>query len=388
MLTAGLLMGLALMSAAGSLATDMYLPSLVGMTRELHTSSSLAQFTLSAFMVGMAIGQLVIGPVSDVHGRRRLMIGGSVVFLLSSLAAAFVDSIWVLIGLRMVMGFAGGTGPVVSRAIIADLARGREAARAFSVMMAIQGLAPVVAPILGGQLAGPIGWRGIFVVLAGFNLAMVLVAVLLVPESLPAERRAEPGLARLAPSFAQVLGDRVFVGHALSMAITFGVMFGYISASPFVLEKQLGLRSSTYSLAFAGNAVMVILASLLNSRLIRTHEPVRIARSGMAMTVCGSLGLLLNGIAGPRLWPTLGLLAFSVFGVGLVLGNTTALGAAQVPHAAGAGSAVMGAAQFLVAGIVSPLVGLGADAAVSMAVVMLACAVGANLCHYGLTRAG
>ncbi|MCI1747530.1 MAG: multidrug effflux MFS transporter [Acidipropionibacterium sp.] len=388
MLSTGLLAGLAVLSAAGALGTDMYLPGLVGMASELHTTSSMAQFTLSAFMIGMAIGQLLLGPLSDSYGRRRLMIGGSVVFMLASLGAALANSVWLLIGLRLLMGAAGGAGAVLARAVVPDLASGRTAARAFSVMMAIQGLAPIIAPILGGQLVGPIGWRGIFLVLSGFNLAMVAIAVFVVPESLPPERRTPGGLRRLLPSIAVVLRRRVFVGHAISMAVTFGVMFSYISASPFVLERQLGLRSATYSLAFAANALMVTLASLLNTRLITQFGLRSIARVGLAAALCGSLGLLVNGLVGPRLWATLPLLAGTVFGVGLVLGNVTAMGAAQVRDAAGAGSAVMGACQFLVAGIVSPLVGLGSNAALSMGIVMLICAIAANAAHYLLSRGG
>ncbi len=385
-LSTGLLAGLALLSAAGPLGTDMYLPTLVGMASDLRTSSSMAQFTLSAFMIGLAIGQLLIGPLSDSYGRRRLLIGGSVVFMLGSLGAALANSIWLLIALRLLMGAAGGAGSVLARAIIPDLAGGRAAARAFSVMMAIQGLAPIVAPILGGLLAGPIGWRGIFTVLSGFNVVMVLIAVFVVPESLPPQRRAAGGLRRLLPGIAVVLHRRVFVAHALSMAVTFGVMFSYISASPFVLEDQLGLRSTSYALAFAGNALMMTLASLLNTRLINRFGLRSIARVGLTVVLCGVAGLLINGLAGPRLWATMPLLAATVFGVGLVLGNVTAMGAAQVRDAAGTGSAVMGAGQFLMAGIVSPLVGLGPNAALSMAVVMTVCALAAVAAHYGLAR--
>lgn len=179
---------------------------------------------------------------------------------------------------------------------------------------------------------------------------------------------------------------RVFVGHALSMAVMFGVMFSYISASPFVLESQLGLHSTTYSLAFAANAVMVTVASILNTRLIKHFSMRGIVRTGLAMGLLGAMGLIANGTAGPWLWVTLPLLAVTVFGMGLVMGNATALGAAQARDAAGAGSAVMGALQFLVAGIVSPLVGLGSNPALTMAVVMLVCALLANAAHYLLAR--
>ncbi|AZP36547.1 MFS transporter [Acidipropionibacterium acidipropionici] len=385
-LSTTLLAALALLSAAGPLGTDMYLPTLVRMAEELHTTSSMTQFTLSAFMIGMAVGQLLIGPLSDSYGRRRLLIGGSVVFFLTSAAAVFANSIGLVIGLRFLMGAAGGTGSVLSRAIIPDLAHGRAAARGFSVMMAIQGFAPVLAPILGGLLAEPIGWRGIFAVLAGFNLLMVAAAVLMVPESLPAARRAPGGLRRLFPSIAMISRRRIYIGHALTMAVMFGVMFSYISASPFVLQRQLGLRSTMYSLAFAANAVMVTLASILNTRFIKHFSLRGIVRTGLTLGFVGSVGLVLNGLFGPWLWVTLPLLSVTVFGLGLVMGNATALGAAQVRDAAGAGSAMMGALQFLVAGVVSPLVGLGSNPALTMAVVMLVCAVLANAAHYLVAR--
>ncbi|WCC79400.1 multidrug effflux MFS transporter [Cutibacterium equinum] len=363
----------------------MYLPTFVQMTHDLATNSATVQLTLTSFMAGIAVGQLFVGPLSDARGRRPVLVAGAAVFLVTSVAAMLATSIWVLIVIRLLMGAAGGTGAVCSRAVISDLETGAAAARAFSIMMAIQGLAPIIAPILGGLLGPRIGWRGIFAVIAGFNLLMLLAALFVVPESLPQEKRSNAGLAALWRGVATACRRRVFVGYTLVLAIGFGVLFAYISASPYVLQQQLGLSSKLYALAFAINSMMIALASLVNVRLIRRFHPRNILRTTLGMMCVTTTALVLNGLFGPWLWLTLPMLAVTVFGVGLIFGNATALGTGEVGDVAGAGSGVMGAIQFLVGGLVSPLVGLGSSAALSMGVVMCACAVLALAC-LALTR--
>lgn len=385
-LTTGLLVALALLSAAAPLGTDMYLPTFVRMTSDLHTTPAMVQLTLTSFMIGMAVGQLLVGPLSDSRGRRPVLVIGAVIFLASSLAAIVATNIWFLIIVRLVMGMAGGTGLVCSRAVISDLASGAAAARAFSIMMAIQGLSPIIAPVLGGLLGPRIGWRGIFGVIAAFNLAMLVAAVAVIGETLPADRRSSGGMAALGRGIATACRRRVFVGYTLVFAVGFGVMFAYISASPYLLQEQFGMSPTTYAVAFAVNSVMIAVSSVVNVHLVSRFAPRRILTVAAVAICLTSIGLLLNGLFGPWLWVTLPLLAVTVFGVGLVLGNATALGTDEVHDVAGAGSGVMGAAQFLLAGLVSPLVGIGSNPALSMGLVMAVCAGLALLCLWGLTR--
>lgn len=353
----------------------MYLPTFVQMAQDLSTNRATVQLTLTAFMIGMAVGQLFIGPLSDARGRRSVLVVGAVIFFLTSVAAIMATSVWVLIIIRLLMGAAGGTGVVCSRAVISDMETGAAAARAFSIMMAIQGLSPIIAPVVGGLLGPRIGWRGIFAVIAGFNLLMFLAAVFVVPESLPKERRSSGGLAALWRGVVTACRRRVFIGYTLVFAICFGVLFAYISASPYVLQQQFGLSPKLYALAFAINSMMIAVASVVNVRLVRHFHPRNILRTALGVIGATTIVLLFNGLFGPWLWLTLPMLAMTVFGVGLVLGNATALGTGEVRDVAGAGSGVMGAIQFLVGGLVSPLVGMGSSPAMSMGLVMFSCAV-------------
>ena len=373
-----MLFGLALLSATAPLATDMYLPGLPVMSESLGTSTVGIQLTLTTFMAGLGVGQLIVGPLSDGWGRRRLLLAGTVVLALSSALCATAPTVEVLIAARLIQGFSGGTGIVLARAVIADRARGNEAARLFSVMMIIGGVAPIVAPLLGGVLLGPIGWRGIFWVLTGLAVLMIVAVLTVVPETLPPERRHSGGLAMLARNFGTVIGNRRFVGYAATFALGFGAMFSYISASPFVVQEVLGMTPGQFSLIFAANSVGLVAGNIVNTRLIGRFEVRNLLRYGVTqMLTAGVLLVLAVLVADTNRWLVLPLLFLVVSSLGFVMGNATALAQGQVPKAAGTGSAVMGASQFGLAALVSPLVGLGGeDTALPMA---LAIAISAAL---------
>ncbi|SER79046.1 MFS transporter, DHA1 family, bicyclomycin/chloramphenicol resistance protein [Propionibacterium cyclohexanicum] len=370
-----LLVSLALLSAAAPLGTDMYLASMVQLAQDLHTSASAAQLTLSAFMIGMGLGQLIIGPISDSIGRRRPLVIGSVCFLISSVCVALAPNIELLIALRFVMGLAGGTGVVLARAVVADLADANGAAKAYALLMAIQGLAPVIAPVLGGVLSGPIGWRGIFAVLAIFNAFMALAAIFVVPESLPASKRNGAGVSQVWHDLSAMLGNLRFIGYGIIFAVGFGVMFAYISASPFVLQGEYGLSKINYSLAFAGNAVLMAIVAAASARLVEHFQIRHLMLVGLGLMTLGTAGLVIASLLGTTpLGLVIGLLALTLAGISLSSGNATALAISALSgRAAGTGSGLLGAAQFLVAAVVSPLVGLGHRPVVSMALVMAGC---------------
>ena len=366
---------LALLSAVAPLATDMYLPSFPEMASEFSTTASAVQLTLTAFMFGLAVGQLVIGPLSDRVGRRPLMLAGTFVFVLASAACALAPSIEILTLSRLAQGFGGAAGVVLARAVITDRAYGVAAAKLFSFMMVVAGVAPVAAPLLGGVLSGLIGWRGVFWVLAGLGVVMFVGVLTLVAESLPVGRRRTGGISALAHDAKHVLGNRLFVGYVLTFVFSFGTLFSYISASPFVLQGMLGLSPLMFSVAFAANAVGLVAMSALNARLVDRFDPRALLRVGVGMLVVGSTLLVVDAVVGPNLWPTLILFWFTVSGVGLVFANATTLALVEVRAVAGTGSAVLGASQFGLAAVVAPVVGLGGEAtAVPMAVAMLASA--------------
>jgi DHA1 family bicyclomycin/chloramphenicol resistance-like MFS transporter len=333
-------------------------------------------------MIGLALGQLVIGPLSDQRGRRGLLIAGTAVCALAGLACAFAPSIGFLVAARFVQGFSGAAGMVLSRAVVSDRASGTAAARLFGLMMLIQGVAPVIAPLLGGSLVGAVGWRGVFGILAGLSALMLVGVLALVPETLPRERRRAGGIAATLRDARTVLTNRRYLGWTGALVLSFAAMFAYISASPFVLQNMLGLSVGAYSVAFAANALGLSVVSTLSAKLVERVAPRRLLTVGVVALATVSVLLLADVVLlGLPRWPTLVLLFLAVSSLGLVLGNATGLATDEVAHAAGTGSAVMGALQFGLAAVVSPLVGLGGERdALPMAVTMVVAGLGALLC--------
>jgi MFS transporter, DHA1 family, multidrug resistance protein len=362
---------LALLSAIAPLATDMYLPGLPVMAESLRTSAPSVQLTLTTFMAGLGIGQLVVGPLSDGLGRRRLLLAATVVTTIAAMVCALAPSVQTLIAARLFQGLSGGAAIVLARACIADRARGDNAARLFSIMMIIGGVAPVIAPLIGGALLGPVGWRGIFWVLAGAGFVMVLGVLTLVPETLPVEKRRGGGLAALARNLRYVVGNRVYLGYALTFIFGFGALFAYISASPFVVQNVLGLSPGQFSIVFAINASGMVIAAIANTRLLGTFRARQLLGFGVTVLLVGGAVLLIAAttIDAPSWWMLLVPLFVSVASLGFVMGNATALAQGEVTEASGTGSALLGAGQFGLAALVSPLVGVAGPAtAVPMAV--------------------
>ena len=378
-LTTPLLMGLALLSASAPFSIDMYLPALPGIVDDLDTTQSMVQLTLSGFLVGLAVGQLIVGPVSDAVGRKKLMVGGAVVAMFAAVLAALSPDIEILILARLIQGLGSGACVVLARAGVPDLARGEAAARAFSLLMTIQGVAPIVAPVVGGLLVEPLGWRGLFWVLAGVALLQLLVSVFVVRESMPVGDRSPATVRGVLGNYAYVLGNPGYRGYLVTFAFGFGAMFSYISASPFVLQEQLGLSVRVYSLIFAVNALGLVTGTYLNGRLIgRVHTPT-ILRGALINLLVGSLAVFAVLQWWPVLWLILPLLFLTIAQVGVILGNSTALGTGLVRERAGSASALMGFTQFGLAGLISPLMGLGDDPGVTMAIGMVVCAAVALL---------
>ena len=358
-LNGGTLAAFALLAAGGPFAIDMYLPAFPAIAADLNTTPSLVQLTLSTFMVGMALGQLFVGALSDTRGRHRLLVIGAVVSVAASASCALTTHINLLIAARFILGLGSGACVVLARACVSDLAHGRSAARAFSIMMTIQGLAPVIAPILGGLLAEPIGWRG-----------LLWVAVLVVRETLPAESRTSGRLKAFFGNLVAVLRNRRFVGYLLAFSFGFGGLFAYISASPFIIQGQLGLPPVVYSVVFALNSLGIVIGSMINARIVGRMEPHVLLRNATYVLAVSGVALLL---VPQSEWLVLPLLFIVASSLGFILGNATALGNGVVRERSGTGSAVMGFAQFLVGGMVSPLVGLGGNPIIATGICITVC---------------
>jgi len=368
----GLLLLLGALSAFGPLCIDMYLPGLPELRDDLGSSASLVGLTLSGCLAGLALGQLVAGPLSDARGRRAVILAGLGAFVLASVLCALAPSVWTLIALRVAQGFAGAAGIVAARATVRDRYAGAQAAHVFSLLLLVNGLAPILAPILGGQLLLVTSWRGIFLVLAAIGAVLLLACALRLPESLPPERRRTGGLRDVRRAFSMLVRDRAFVAHALSCGLAFAAMFAYISGSPFVLQEVYGVSAQEFSLLFALNAVGLVAAGRANSLLLRRHGPGRLLRAGLLLQGAGGCALLVVvatdvvGLAG-----VVPCLFVVVACIGLVLPNATALAMADFPQDAGSAAGLLGVLQYAIGAAAAPLVGLaGDDTAVPMGLVI------------------
>ncbi len=350
----------------------MYLPSLPQLAAELGTNAAVIGLTLTACLVGLALGQLVAGPVSDRMGRRRPLLAGLVAFTLASLACAAAADATQLIAYRVVQGLAGAAGIVIARAVVRDLHTGAALARFFALTMLVNGLAPILAPIIGGQLLGITSWRGVFVVLAGIG-ALLLVAVWLrLGESLPPERRRTGGMDELVRTFRSLLTDRRFVGYSLASALSFTAMFCYISSSPFVLQEHFGLSPQAFSLAFAVNAIGVVALGQLSGVLVGRVAPQRLMMAGLVLQCAGGLVLVIAAAGDASLPVILVGYLLTVAPLGLVQPNASALALADQAAHAGSASAILGATSFLVGAAIAPLTGLSAGASVLPPMVVIA----------------
>ncbi|GAA4637778.1 multidrug effflux MFS transporter [Mycolicibacterium sediminis] len=366
---------LALLTAVGPLSVDMYLPDFPAMTAEFGAAPSATQVTLMTFMVGMATGQLV-GPLSDRWGRRPLLLMGTVLCTAAGAACALAPSVGLLAVFRFLQGFGGAAGVVLSRAMVSDRAEGAAAARIFSLMMIINGAAPIVAPLIGGGLSGLIGWRGVFWILTALAVVMVLGATFVLSETHPASGHSKASRANTLREGENVLGNRHYVGYTLAFAFGFSVMFAFISASPFVLQTILGLSTVGNGIAVAANAFGLLAMNAVNARIVGRFGQRRLLTTGTALMAVFSSLVLVDAVAGPTIWVMLPLLWCTVTSLGLVVANATSLALDQVRRVAGTGSAVLGLLQYSLAAIVSPLVGLaGSATAVPMAITMTACAL-------------
>lgn len=372
-ITPALLITLGLLSAVAPFATDLYLPAFPTMVADLHTSPTHIQLTLTAFLLGLSVGQLVFGPLSDRFGRVVPLVTGAVVCVVASAVAVLAPSVEILVAARLVQGFAGAAGMVIGRAIISDLAVGNAAARAFSLMMMVSGLAPVLAPLAGGFLVGPIGWRGTMAVILVLCTVMLLAVLLVVRETHTEHRRAQLREQRTtAGSPLRDLVGRQFLGHIVAFGFGFASMMAYISASPFIYQNMMGLSSGEYGAVFGMNALGLLIVGGVSARLAGRFEARTLATVGLAVILGSAVTFLILTLTGV----TAGWLAVPLFlavsAMGLVFGNMTALALAAVPRAAGTASALLGATQFLLAAAVSPLVSIGGEhTAMPAAVVMV-----------------
>lgn len=383
----GLLALLGALSAFGPLSMDMYLPSTPDIAANLHAGQSLVQLTMSACLAGLAVGQLVAGPLSDSLGRRRPLLAGLVAFVLMSLACAAAPDIGVLIVLRFLQGMAGAAGVVLSLAMVRDLYEGPDVARILGSLTLVFGLAPVLAPVIGGQLLRFTSWRGVFGVLAGIGVVL-LAASWFLPETVPPARRSPARLGQLRADSRTLRRDRQFVGNALAVGLGTAALITYISSLPFIVEDSYGRSPQLFSLIFAVNALGLTTMAQAGARLVRRHSPARLLHASLAVQVLAGAVLVAAALTGhPPLAALLAPLFVFVAAFGMMRPNGTALALAGHAKIAGTASAYLGALQFMLGAVLAPLAGLGGrGAAVPAAIQIGILCLGAFAFQVLLTR--
>jgi DHA1 family bicyclomycin/chloramphenicol resistance-like MFS transporter len=375
-----LVLVLGVLSAIGPLATDLYLPALPQIASDLGTSEASVKLTLTSVMAGLALGQLVIGPLSDRWGRRAPLLAGIAVFTATTLAIAMVSSVEMFSLLRFGQGLSAAAGLVISRAIVRDVFDGDAAATFFSRLVLLSGLAPMLGPILGGQLLflGP--WQLLFGVLGATGLATFALVLFGLPESLPAEQRERVSPRAQLRVFGRLLRDVRFTAPTLTLALSFGMSFTYISTFSFVAHSRFGASAQEFSLVFAVTTLGMIIGNQLNAYLISKVEIHRRLFLGLAGSIASVVSLAALGASGGAslVTVTAALFVMMVF-TGLVSPNATALALdGQPPKIAGSGSALLGTLQFGIGSALASTAGMtGPVTLSSMTAVMLATAVAA-----------
>ncbi len=375
---AQLVLLLGALSAFGPISLDTYLPGLPELSADLGASASATQLTLTTCLIGLALGQVIAGPLSDAFGRRGPLLAGLVAFALASLACAAAPDVWTLAAARLVQGAAGAAGIVIGRAVVRDLHEGAAMARFLALVLVVNGVAPIVAPIAGAALLHVTDWRGVFLALAGIGVGLLAWTAATLRETLPLALRHRGGLAATLRVFARLLSDRRFLGYVLSCGFVFAAMFAYIAGSPFVLQDVYGVSQQGFSFAFGVNAAGIMAASWFGGRIVERVGPATVFAGGLALQALGAAGLLLVALADGPLAAVLVCLFCVVASIGLVFPSATTLALAGHPGSAGSASGLLGVCQYLFGAVAAPLVGLGGgDTALPMAIAIAACTLAA-----------
>lgn len=364
------------LSAFAPLAIDFYLPGFPAMATAFATDEKHIQLTLAVYFGGLAIGQLIYGPLADRFGRRVPLLSGVTLFTLASFACAYAPSLDWLIGARFVQALGGCAGMVISRAVVSDKFDAVGSAKVYSQLMLVTGLAPILAPLAGGVMVGLWGWQSIFLALSIFSVMAAIAVAVGLPETLPADKPRQP-LSGSLSRYVSLLSDRVYLGYALTGGISIAGMFAYIAGSPFVFIKLYGVPAEHYGWVFGSNAAGFILVAQLNARLLAKRGPAFLLSRTVWVYVAAALTLL--GIAALRteaLWPLLVPLFICIASLGCILPNTSACAMAGQGARAGSASALLGCIQFGVAAGAASLVGVLHDGtAMPMAMVISLCGV-------------
>jgi DHA1 family bicyclomycin/chloramphenicol resistance-like MFS transporter len=377
---------IAALTVLGPFAIDMYLPGLPALAKDLHAAESASQLTLTACLIGLALGQLLVGPLSDTLGRRPPLFVGLLGYTVASLLCALANSIELLVAFRFLQGLAGGVGVVIATAVVRDRYTGAGAAKFFSLLMVAIMISPLFAPSIGGALLHVTSWHGIFVAMAVAGVAVAGVAWAGLPETLPPARRRTGGVRDAFTTMRRLATDRTFLSFALPACLMNGATLAYVSGSAFVFQQVYGVSPQTYGYLFALNGLALIVSSQVNRMLVDRFSPFRLMRFGLILGAAASFGLLGVALSGSHalvaiMLPLMGM----IFSFGFVAPNANALALAEHGDEAGAGSALLGSLRFASGALAAPLVGVaGPGTALPMVLVMVTLALGAAAGFIGL----
>ncbi|GAA2009357.1 multidrug effflux MFS transporter [Microbacterium ulmi] len=366
------------LTALGPFTIDLYLPAFPVLEADFHTTAAAIQLTLTGTMIGFGLGQLIVGPLSDKVGRRIPLLAVTALHVLASVAAALAPTLELLAVTRVLMGAGAAAGGVVAAAIVRDLFGGKRLVVMLSRLALVSGVAPVLAPLVGSQLLRVMPWRGIFVVLAVYGAVMLVSAVFFIPETLPRARRQERGATTVWQRYLSVFSDRVFIGVLIIGGMTFSGLFSYLSASPFLFQDGYGFDAQLYGILFAVNSLGVVLGVQAASRLAARFGPQWVLAWSTGVLFVAGAAIIATDQLGLGLWGTIVPLFVFMTACGFTFPCVQVLALDRHGKAAGTAQSIIGATNFGVAGLITPVVGwIASDAgitATTMATVMVSCA--------------
>ncbi|MCM3785665.1 multidrug effflux MFS transporter [Neobacillus mesonae] len=374
-------------SALGPLTIDMYLPSFPQITADFSTSASLVQISLTACLIGLGLGQLIMGPLSDVHGRRKPLIIALIFYLAASFMCAISPNIYLFIAARFVQGFSASAGIVISRAIVRDLYSGENLTKFFAMLMLVNNLFPLIAPMAGSGVISFTSWVGVFFVLSFVGLLLAILATMNLKETLPVENRVSGNFGELLTGIQALLKDRFFIGCALAQGIMTGGVFAYVSGTPFVYQNVYGASPQLFALLFATNGISLIIGSQVVGRYSRKFTERKFVILGLLLSCTASFSALLVILLQGPLFALVIPLFFFVASIGMTSTASFVLAMGSQSQRAGSASALLGLLPFVVGAITSPLVGVaGENTAVPMGIIILSTSLLSLLAFFGIAE--
>ncbi|MFS0880526.1 multidrug effflux MFS transporter [Metabacillus niabensis] len=371
----------------GPFTIDMYLPSFPTIVKEYGTTASLVQISLTSCLLGLGLGQLIIGPMSDVQGRRKPLQIFLILYLVTSVICAFAPSISIFIAARFIQGFSAAGGLVISRAIVRDVYSGRELTKFFALLMLVGNLGPIVAPIAGGGVLAFTNWSGVFLVLACIGILLVILVTLKLEETLPEHKRVQSNISQTFKNFGSLLKDRKFAGYALTQGFIIAGIFAYVSGIPFVYQNIYGVTPQVFSLLFGINGFALIIGTQLVGRLTDIIPEKTFLKIGLTISNIASAVLLIALLMKAPLIVVAIPIFFFVSSIGIISTTSFSLAMETQGHIAGSASALLGLLPFLLGSLTAPLVGVAGEySAIPMGIIIFSASFLAFLSYYGFVR--